>query len=138
MKYYEIGLFFASAVSLASCQNGGEGAKETVHDTSIKASAKLKEGFDDGANMARNAAEEISVAARLTPRIKTAITADPKLNADGNLIDVDSRPEKVSLSGHVNSQALKDLAGKIALDEIAKAKATQKFVNDLVVKEPKK
>jgi osmotically-inducible protein OsmY len=134
MKVQEFGIILAFATLAIGCTNSGEGTKDSLRDNSIKASAKLKEGFDDGANMAKKAGAEIGAAAQLTPRIKTAITADPKLNADGNLIDVDSRTEKVTLSGHVLSQGLKDLAGKIAKEEMVKAKAQQKFSNDLEIK----
>ena len=134
MKIQELGLIITIAAIGIGCKGSGEGAAESIHDSSIKASEKIKEGMDNGSNLATNAGAQVGAAAQLTPRIKIAITANRKLNASGNLIDVDSRLDKVTLSGHVLTQELKDLAGKIAQDEMIKAQVQQKFLNDLEVK----
>ena len=133
---YEIGLAFAFALAATGCQSTPEGTKETIRDNSISASNKIKEGIDNGSNIAKNAEENLGAAASLTPRIKNAINAEAKLNSDGNLIDVDSTKEKVSLNGHVASADLKALAESVARTEMVKAKAEQKLVNNLVVQKP--
>jgi len=134
-----LGLGLIISLSVLGCQSSLE-AKEDVREKSIDASNRLKQSIDNGANVAKNvkseaknAGENIGAATGLTPRIKNAINADPKLNSDQNLIDVDSTKDKVSLSGHVASEELKALAGTIAKSEMQKAKAQQKLVNNLVV-----
>lgn len=145
MKISQLGLIAIFAFCVVGCQKTSEGAKEDIRDNSINASTTLKKGFDDGANMAKNAAIEVKeagknlgAAAQLTPRVKNALNAEPKLNADSNLIDVDSTKEEVTLSGHVTSESLKALAGKLAKEELVKAKASQKLTNNLRVQIPSK
>jgi osmotically-inducible protein OsmY len=140
-----LGIVAILALSAIGCNDTAEGVKNDTRDNSINASSKLKEGLDSGANMAKDAANEasnagkdMSAAAQLTPRIKNAINADPLLNSDGNRIDVDSTKEAVTLTGHVLSEELKEKASKIAKEELTKAKAGQKLVNELSVEAPKK
>ncbi len=141
MKSITIGTLVLVSISLIGCKATSEGAKEDIRDNSINASAKVKEGMDSGSNMAANAASDIkdaganlSAAARLTPRIKNAINAEPSLNVDGNMIDVDTTDDQVTLKGHVLNEDLKKLAGKLATEELSKSKAKQKLVNELEVK----
>ena len=138
MKYHEIALGALLALSAQGCDKTADGAKSDLRENSINASKTIKESIDNGANEAREATKNLSAAAQLTPRIKNALNADPKLNADGNLIDVDSTKEVVTLNGHVLSEGLKALAGKLATEELVKAKATQKFSNNLKVEIPTK
>lgn len=140
MKIVSLAIGSVLAAFMIGCGQTAEGVKDDTRNNSINASATIQDGIDNGANMAKNAAndakeagEDLAVAAKLTPRIKNAINANPDLNATGNLIDVDTTSEQVSLSGHVNNQTLKDLASKIAKEEMAKAKAKQMFVNDLKI-----
>ena len=140
---YLIAVVLSLTLGVIGCQNTAEGAKEDTRDNSIKASNSIKDGIDNGANMAKNVASDaknagdnLSAAASLTPRIKNAFNAEPKLNKDTNLIDVDSTKETVILSGHVASQELKSLAVSIAKAEMSKAKADQKLVDNLVVQKP--
>ncbi len=144
-NFQNLGIIAALAVSITGCKATAEGAKEDVRDNSINASSKLKQSLDSGANMAKNAAndaknagQELSAATQLTPRIKNAINADPQLNMDGNRIDVDSTKETVTLTGHVLSADLKSKADKIAKEELGKAKADQKLVNQLTIEPAKK
>lgn len=138
-----IGIAVTFAFALVGCQATADGAIEDIRDNSINASSKLKDGIDSGANIAKDvvrgaksAGDDIDAATQLTPRIKNAINAEPQLNLDGNVVDVDSTNENVTLSGHVSSQELRSLAGKIANEELAKAKATQILVNNLRVEKP--
>lgn len=138
MKHYEVGFAALLAVSLFGCDKTAEGAKNDIRENSINASKTIKESIDNGANEAKEAGKNLGAATQLTPRIKNALNAEPKLNADGNLIDVDSTKDEVTLSGHVLSEGLKSLAGKLAKEELVKAKATQKFTNNLKVEVVKK
>lgn len=145
MKITELSLFAIIALASIGCSKTAEGLKEDARADSINASKTIKDGLDNGANMAKNAAVEakeatknLSAAATLTPRIKNAINADSRLNDDKNSIDVDSTKEKVTLSGHVSRQSLKALVGQIAKEEMTKAKADQKLINNLVIEAPKK
>ena len=144
-NFQSLGIFAILALSVIGCQATAEGVKDDTRNNSINASSKLKEGLDSGANMAKNAADdaknagqELSAATQLTPRIKNAINADPQLNMDGNLIDVDSTKETVTLTGHVVSKDLISKAVRIATEELVKAKADQKLVNQLTVEPAKK
>ena len=141
MTKVTFGTLLLVSISLIGCKATSEGAKEDTRDNSINASAKVKEGMDSGSNMAANAASDIkdaganlSAAARLTPRIKNAINAEPSLNVDGNMIDVDTTDDQVTLKGHVLNEDLKKLASKLAKEELAKSKATQKLVIEFEVK----
>jgi osmotically-inducible protein OsmY len=82
---------------------------------------------------ASNASANMGVAAMLTPKIKLAITADKTLNADGNLINVDSTSELITLQGHVTSEKMKALAGEIAQKVMTENEAKQTLMNQLVV-----
>lgn len=144
MKIYELGFIAIMATAIAGCSKTVEGLKEDARADSINASKTIKEGFDNGAKDAKNAAiqakeasKNLGAAVSLTPRIKNAINADSRLNDDKNVIDVDSTKETVTISGHVSRASLKDLVGRIAKEELTKAGADQKLINNLVVEAPK-
>jgi osmotically-inducible protein OsmY len=93
----------------------------------------MASGASNMADDASNSTQQMGIAAMLTPRIKLAISGDKTLNADGNLINVNSTAEKVTLEGHVTSEAMKTLAGEIAVRTLEANDAKQKVVNQLIV-----
>jgi predicted small secreted protein len=111
------------------CQNTAEGVREdaqqtgqAVEQTAERTGAAVQEG-----------AQDAGAALALTPKVKNAITADPQLNEDENLIDVDSTDQVVHLKGHVTSNELKRKAGEIAERVIKESGASQKVSNELIV-----
>lgn len=111
------------------CQNTSEGvqqdaqnAGQAVEQTAERTGAAVQEG-----------AQDAGAALTLTPKVKNAITADPQLNEDENLVDVDSTDQVVHLKGHVTSNELKRKAGEIAERVIKESGASQKVSNELIV-----
>lgn len=82
---------------------------------------------------ASNSSPQMGMPAILTPKIKLAISGDKTLNADGNSINVNSTAEKVTLEGHVTSEAMKKLAGEIAQRTLEANDANQPVDNQLIV-----
>jgi osmotically-inducible protein OsmY len=114
---------------LIGCSNPAEGMKK---DNEI-ARQDMASGASNMADDASNSTQQMGIAAMLTPKIKLAISGDKTLNADGNLINVNSTAEKVTLEGHVTSEAMKTLAGEIALRTLEANDAKQKVDNQLIV-----
>jgi osmotically-inducible protein OsmY len=114
---------------LIGCSNTAEGMKK---DNEI-ARQDMASGASNMADDASNSTQQMGIAAMLTPKIKLAISGDKTLNADGNLINVNSTAEKVTLEGHVTSEAMKTLAGEIALRTLEANDAKQKVDNQLIV-----
>lgn len=112
------------------CQSTAEGVKQ---DTSTN-SQKVAEGAQNMNRGAAEAGKDIGAATILTPKVKTAILADKKLNDPANLIDVKATDEKVMLEGHVVSEELKSLAAEIAKKTIKDNNEKQSVENNLVVK----
>ena len=73
----------------------------------------------------------------LTPRLKSAITADKDLNDPRNLVNVDSNDTTVTLDGHVYSGLLRVKAEEIVKAEMSKAGAKQRVINNLEVRQAK-
>ena len=114
---------------LIGCSNTAEGMKK---DNEI-ARQDMASGASNMADDASNSTQQMGIAAMLTPKIKLAISGDKTLNADGNLINVNSTAEKVTLEGHVTSEAMKTLAGEIALRTLEANDAKQKVDNQLII-----
>jgi osmotically-inducible protein OsmY len=93
----------------------------------------MASGASNMADDASNSTTQMGIAAVLTPKIKLAISGDKTLNADGNLINVDSTAEKITLEGHVTSEEMKKLAGEIAMKVLKENEATQPLDNQLTV-----
>ena len=104
-------------LSMASCQNTIEGAKE---DAKINTPTK-DQVADAGA------------AIKLTPTIKAAIIASPILNDSANKIDVDTNESTVTLSGTVKTADMKAEAEKIAESILTKTSSPQKLEDKLTV-----
>jgi predicted small secreted protein len=130
-RFFTLGaLTFALGMSLFGCQNTAEGVKEDASN----AGQQVSQAAQETADVTKDAAKDASAAMALTPKIKTAITADEKLNDTRNLIDVDSADGVVHLKGHVVSQDMKRRAGEVAQRVLNEAKATDKLSNDLEVR----
>jgi osmotically-inducible protein OsmY len=114
---------------LIGCSNTAEGMKK---DNEI-ARQDMASGASNMADDASSSTQQMGIAAMLTPKIKLAISGDKTLNADGNLINVNSTAEKVTLEGHVTSEPMKTLAGEIALRTLEANDAKQKVDNQLIV-----
>lgn len=128
MKFSTITLL--AVLGVAGCQNTADGMKKDAEINSENASEHTQ-NIQSGA---KEAGEDMGAATILTPKIKTAITADKRLNDSKNLIDVDSTAERVTLSGHVTSAELKKLASEIANKVMAENAARQTLDNRLEVK----
>ncbi len=124
------GLALIVALSLIGCSNTGEGIKEDVQAGSKNAS----EAARDVGQSASEQSRDLSAATMLTPKIKTAITADKLLNDSMNRIDVDSTSEEIILSGYVTSTTLKILASEITQQVLNENNAKQKIINNLSVR----
>lgn len=129
MKHFSLLLSTCLLGLLVGCGNTAEGMKKDNE----RARQDVASGASNMANGASNSAEEMGVAAVLTPKIKLAITGDKTLNADGNLINVDSTSAKVTLEGHVTSEKMKSLAGEIAGRIMKENDAKQVLDNQLIV-----
>lgn len=112
------------------CSNTGEGLQKDAELNGEKASQLARDGMKGAEEVRKDAA----AAASLTPAIKVALTAEPTLNDEGNLIDVDTNEDRVVLSGHVKSEALRQLANSVARRVLQDRKERQRLVNRLEVK----
>jgi len=121
-----LGCCLASAgFGLIGCQNTAEGVKEDA----AKTGAAVSTGAEKMGEAAKNAGE----AATVTPKVKTAITADSKLNDTKNMIDVDTKEGTVYLKGHVLNNEQKKLAGDIAAKAVKDNGSNEKIMNQLTV-----
>ncbi|MEX2243865.1 MAG: BON domain-containing protein [Fimbriimonadaceae bacterium] len=84
---------------------------------------------------AESAKEETTntLQAVLTPKIKSALIANPILNEDGNLIDVTTDKETVTLSGHVMTLEAKNEATQIAQKVLDDSDSDFTLVNNLEI-----
>ncbi len=100
MKTMMLAAICVMAAGIVGCSKD---AKDSVNDSTKAIGKDVKAG-----------AEDAGAAMSLTPEIKSAIVANPFLNEDGNVIDVDSTAEAVVLRGHVKSEKNRALAEEIA------------------------
>lgn len=127
MKRIVLFLFCAS-IALIGCRPK-PGTEAKAEDASMKAREAMR-----GVGKAVDTATAATV---LTPRLKSAITADKELNDPRNLINVDSNDTAVTLDGHVSSGLLRTKAEEIVKAEMSKAGANQRVINNLEVKQVK-
>jgi len=128
MKFTALAIL--AALFIIGCGNTADGMKEDSADNRQKA-ADSTENVVEGA---KNAGAAFGAATMLTPKVKVALEADKRLADPANLIDVDSTDDMVTLSGHVKSSALKELATEITQKVITEAGSKQKIENKLEVK----
>jgi len=72
-------------------------------------------------------------ALHITPKVKTAILEDDKLNDRRNHINVNTKDYVVHLVGHVYSRAIKERAGHVAAAKLAKMHKGYKVSNELSI-----
>lgn len=99
IRYSILFLGVAAITALSGCDDSAKGAGNKTDEIG----ADIKKGADNA-----------GAAMSLTPDIKSAIVASPFLNEDGNLIDVDTTSEGVTLKGHVKSEKNRTMAEDIA------------------------
>jgi len=128
MKFTALAIL--AALFIIGCGNTADGMKEDSADNRQKA-ADSTENVVEGA---KNAGAAFGAATMLTPKVKVALEADKRLADPANLIDVDSTDDMVTLSGHVKTSALKELATEITQKVITEAGSKQKIENKLEVK----
>jgi osmotically-inducible protein OsmY len=150
--YGSINAFILSLVAalsiglVSACDNTARGLKKDVADSEAatrderaEAKATAKEVAQDAAQAARtvgslaaDAGEELAERAsaiKETVDVKSALMADPSVDATRLNVDVDYRTRTVLLNGYVTSQTEKDRAEAVAKD---KARG-YKVVNNLTV-----
>jgi len=125
-----IAWILGAAVLVAGCNDTQNSLQKDTEQNAEKASGAVKDAMEPLGDAAENAA----AATTLTPRLKSAITADKELNDGRNHINIDSDKDRVTIDGHVVSDALKAKAESIVREEMKKAGAKQEVVNNLMVK----
>jgi len=136
-----IGLCVSSAgFGLVGCQNTVAGLKEDTDKNAPVIENAAEKAVDATKRAAQTADEKLKSttanagdAANLTPKVKSAIVANSKLNDPKNLINVDTKDGVVFLKGHVASNDEKKLAGDIAAKTVQNAGSKDTVMNQLTV-----
>jgi osmotically-inducible protein OsmY len=113
---------------LFGCNDTAAGMAEDTKENA----AVVEKGAENMAEDVGEVAENAS-ASTLTPRIKSALVANPITNDPKVSINVESTADMVTLNGHVTTQKQKDEAGEITKQILKEVGATQKFENKLEV-----
>ncbi len=128
---------FLPMTALSLCLYATTGCNDTAKgmekDSQENSAAAAESAAAANENM-KEAAGDVGAAATLTPMIKSAIVANPILNDNGNMIDVDSTDNGVRLKGTVISEEVKKMAEQMAAKIMAENKSDQKLINELVVR----
>ena len=131
---------FGAGFGLFGCQNTVEGMKEdtnknapVVENAAEKAVDATKRAAQTADEKLKNTTANSGDALNLTPKVKSAIVADSKLNDPKNLINVDTKDGVVYLKGHVLTNGEKKLAGDIAAKTVKEAGSTDRVMNQLTV-----
>ena len=104
-----------SAATSSEIANSTEGVASNVAgavDNTVDAAANKVSGVDDAVANAAKKVENAGDALATTPKVKTALGANPSLA--GSNINVTTNNNQVILSGTVKNAAQKNLAGSIA------------------------
>jgi len=131
---------FSAGFGLFGCQNTVEGLKEdtnkngpVVENAAQKAVDATKRAAQTAVEKTKDATANSGEALNLTPKVKSAIVANSKLNDPKNVINVDTKDGIVYLKGHVTTNDEKRLAGDIAAKTVKEAGSTDKVMNQLNV-----
>jgi osmotically-inducible protein OsmY len=131
---------FGAGLGLFGCQNTVEGLKEdtnknapVIENAAERAVDATKRAAQTAAEKTKDATANSGDAMNLTPKVKSAILANDKLNNSKNRIDVDTKDGVVYLKGHVISNDEKRLAGDIAAKTVKEAGSNDKVMNQLTV-----
>ena len=122
-------VLFLFGTGFVGCSNTAEGVKEDASTAGQKVSEATDKAVDATKEATHNAGEALGV----TPKIKLAITSDPKLNDTRNVIDVDSKDNVVHLKGHVINNDMKRHAEEVAKKAMKDAGVTDTLSNELTV-----
>ncbi len=117
------------SLSIVGCSNTAEGMAQDAERNKAAAEESAKEAGKDISEAGAN----VAAAAELTPSVKAAMVGNPQLNDPKNSINVDSNADYVTLTGHVYSDEMKALAGKLAQQVMDEANAKQTLKNELEV-----
>jgi osmotically-inducible protein OsmY len=125
---------------LVGCQKTVEGLKEDTNKNAPVIENAAEKAVDATKRAAQTADEKLQKstanaadAANLTPKVKSAIVANSKLNDPKNLINVDTKDGVVYLKGHVISTGEKKVAGDIAAKTVQNAGSKDTVMNQLTV-----
>jgi osmotically-inducible protein OsmY len=129
MKTYRFAFWFGLAsLALAGCGNTAEGMKEDSAQNTQKSAAAAEKMSANTATAGKN----VQAATVLTPKVKLAILAEPRLTST-TVINVNSTEDVVTLEGHVANASLKTLAGDIAARVLKENNSHQTLSNKLVI-----
>jgi len=124
------------AFGLIGCQNTAEGLKEdaakngpAIENAAQKTATAIKNAADKAAESTKSAGESATV----TPKVKSAIVGNAKLNDRRNKIDVGTKDGVVYLKGHVINNDEKKLAGEIAAKAVKENHSNETIMNQLTV-----
>lgn len=129
-KIWMTGVAALATMGLIGCSNTAEGAKEDTQKNTQQAEVNMKEGADKMGEATR----DVGAAMSLTPPIEMAIRNDETLKDSGNMINVDSSEERVTLKGHVKTEEMKKHAEEIAAKIIKDKNGKQSVYNELEVR----
>lgn len=112
-------------------RNTADNAEDMADNTANRASNSANNAMGDMSRTADNVGDAMTI----TPMVKNAIIANDQLNDDDNTINVDTVNNVVYLRGTVKSQAMKDLAEKVAMKAVKDANSNATVRNELTVRE---
>ena len=112
-------LALSSSFFVAGCQNTADGVQKDASNAAVN----TQKGVEDA-----------GAAVSLTPKVKTALVANPFLSEAGNSIDVDSTADRVTLKGFVTTDKNKKLAEELAAKVIKDSGSAAVLDNQLTVK----
>jgi osmotically-inducible protein OsmY len=115
-----------TAAATKAAADRAASATEKATDRAVSATEKAT---DRMAAATKNAGDALS----LTPKVKLALTNDSELNNTANLIDVDSKNDKVVLNGHVMTAEMKTRAEHVAKQAVQAAGSSDQVVNELSI-----
>lgn len=111
-----------AATSAAACSDKAErrasDAAEDVRDASRDAARDVSDASKDAARAVKDAATDVGRAADAaveTVDVKTALMADPRVNAGGINVDSDRETKTVTLKGHVPTNEQRVIAEQVAV-----------------------
>jgi len=118
------------SIGLLGCNDTAAGVEKDASE----AGQAISETTENTVKGIEEGSKDASAAATLTPMVKSAIVANPMLNDPDNSINVDANDDEVILTGHVDTEEMKKMAGDLAMEVLKDNNAKQKLRNDLVVK----
>jgi osmotically-inducible protein OsmY len=142
------GVHHAAADSEIAAHNAAMNTKMAAHNAAVKTTMAAHQAGHD----AKEAGSSVAIAADnalaatshdvqlasapliLTPKVKSALIGDSRIDASTINVDTIAAAKQVVLKGTVPNAAKKDLAGQIAAQELAKMQSSFTVKNDLAIK----